>query len=475
MKISNDEVLNTRGKKLQSHSPEQLLEPKSMSATERLKQRVSSMKASDSGASADRSAAQVATTANTTSNIKPDVVTTKRPKIEEVVRPKPKLPSIAIESTTQKDETVNTPVHGSEEETRSMHPNYSWVVDTSQPGKTNDVLVDTTPEPAEPETSDEELAVLKRVAEMNPQIEDDTELESEPVVYHADTKPTNSSDVVILTNPIEETETEDVVVDTTYDDASSTNETIIEDVVTDDVVIPTDDESNVGDGEPNDGDGDSDMDMEYVPTDMKKARMKHPRLTNRDGKRSWFSIIVIVLVSLIIIGIMFLVGTFVMKTRNAPTPAPAETVASVDMPVKSIDDAKEKLSLIAEKTGKPYEVDVYQLGGKYISGVTTYYPANSKESYVEYDIVAPKNPDAPLTTDEAKVIEGKLSASLPTINDNIKVKDGKAVTMATYKDGDKYQTILFYNGKVFAFVSTDKDGNMVNNVTTYYVKNVQAE
>ena len=135
---------------------------------------------------------------------------------------------------------------------------------------------------------------------------------------------------------------------------------------------------------------------------------------------------------------------------------------------------KEKLEAAAKATGKPYKISTSEIGGDYISGTITYYPDDSTKTYMESSIIAPDNPLKPTEDTNANIIEYKLKTSLPTINNTITVKDPSKVTMATYKQkDDSYNTILMYNGKPFGYVTTDKDNNMVNNVTTYYIKNVQ--
>lgn len=85
-------------------------------------------------------------------------------------------------------------------------------------------------------------------------------------------------------------------------------------------------------------------------------------------------------------------------------------------------------------------------------------------------ITAPDKPLATTADDKTNKIEYKLKTSLPTINKTITVIDASKVTMATYKQNDSYNTILMYDGQPFGYVTTDKDDNMVNNVTTYYIQ-----
>lgn len=150
----------------------------------------------------------------------------------------------------------------------------------------------------------------------------------------------------------------------------------------------------------------------------------------------------------------------------------AETKAK-EIEIKTVDDVKEKLSESAKVTTQPFEVKTSALGGGYTLGVITYYPEDSTKTYMDYSITAPDKPDEVVNDDKAKEIEEKLKSELPTINKTITVMDGSKVTMATYKQDDAYHTILMYDGNPFGFVATDKDGLMVNNVTTYYIQKVQ--
>lgn len=129
----------------------------------------------------------------------------------------------------------------------------------------------------------------------------------------------------------------------------------------------------------------------------------------------------------------------------------------------------------ADETGTPYAVSTELLGGGYTLGITTYNPNKTSDIFMDYAIKAPDEKQAVTEDDTAKKIEENLKKDLPTINVSIHVKDKEKVTMETYKVDDKYQTILLYDAKPFAYVVTDKDGMSTNYVTSYYVTDVASE
>ena len=157
------------------------------------------------------------------------------------------------------------------------------------------------------------------------------------------------------------------------------------------------------------------------------------------------------------------------KSKNKKEPTKSTDVKPVD-PQEAV---KEKLETVAKATEQPYKINTAEIGGNYISGVITYYPDDSTKTYMDYSITAPDKPLATTADDKVNKIEYKLKTSLPTINKTITVIDASKVTMATYKQNDSYNTILMYDGQPFGYVTTDKDDNMVNNVTTYYIQKVQ--
>lgn len=141
---------------------------------------------------------------------------------------------------------------------------------------------------------------------------------------------------------------------------------------------------------------------------------------------------------------------------------------------KASKTVQAKLTEAAKATQQPYKIQTTDLGGGYTLGMITYNPDDAQKMYMDYSITAPDKPGQPANDEKAKGIEENLKKTLPVINKTITVKDGSKVSMATFKQSDStYNTVLMYDKKPFAFVATDKDGQMVNNVTTFYVQQVQ--
>lgn len=134
--------------------------------------------------------------------------------------------------------------------------------------------------------------------------------------------------------------------------------------------------------------------------------------------------------------------------------------------------AKQDLVKQASVSGLPFSVAVGQIGGNYLLGATTYYPNDPSKSYIDYTIVAPSSESEALTTDKVKEIEKKLTSNLPNIGDIIKVKDASKVSVKTFEHEGSYTTIIFYDGKPFAYAVTGDDGHSLTHVTSYYVSNV---
>ena len=134
--------------------------------------------------------------------------------------------------------------------------------------------------------------------------------------------------------------------------------------------------------------------------------------------------------------------------------------------------AKQDLIKQASVSGLPFSVAVGQIGGNYLLGATTYYPNDPSKSYIDYTIVAPSSESEALTTDKVKEIEKKLTSNLPNIGDIIKVKDASKVSVKTFDHEGSYTTIIFYDGKPFAYAVTGDDGHSLTHVTSYYVSNV---
>lgn len=134
--------------------------------------------------------------------------------------------------------------------------------------------------------------------------------------------------------------------------------------------------------------------------------------------------------------------------------------------------AKQDLIKQASGSGSPFSVAVGQIGGNYLLGATTYYPNDPSKSYIDYTIVAPSSESEALATDKVKEIEKKLTSNLPNIGDIIKVKDASKVSVKTFEHEGSYTTIIFYDGKPFAYAVTGDDGHSLTHVTSYYVSNV---
>ena len=135
--------------------------------------------------------------------------------------------------------------------------------------------------------------------------------------------------------------------------------------------------------------------------------------------------------------------------------------------------AKQDLIKQASVSGLPFSVAVGQIGGNYLLGATTYYPNDPSKSYIDYTIVAPSSSESEaLTSDKVKEIEKKLTSNLPNIGDIIKVKDASKVSVKTFEHEGSYTTIIFYDGKPFAYAVTGDDGHSLTHVTSYYVSNV---
>ena len=134
--------------------------------------------------------------------------------------------------------------------------------------------------------------------------------------------------------------------------------------------------------------------------------------------------------------------------------------------------AKQDLVKQASVSGLPFSVAVGQIGGNYLLGATTYYPNDPSKSYIDYTIVAPSSESEALTSDKVKEIEKKLTSNLPNIGDIIKVKDASKVSVKTFEHEGSYTTIIFYDGKPFAYAITGDDGHSLTHVTSYYVSNV---
>lgn len=156
-----------------------------------------------------------------------------------------------------------------------------------------------------------------------------------------------------------------------------------------------------------------------------------------------------------------------------------EVKQEVKQEEKTEDDSKsekEKLQSKLEDSVKsintPTKVATEDLFGGYILGSTTYYPDDPQKLYIDFTIKAPKEKQPQADDETALKILKTLKSTLPKINETIEVKDKSKVTMEIYKQKSEYQTILLYDGKPFAYVSTDKDLVSTNHVTGEYVSKV---
>ena len=164
--------------------------------------------------------------------------------------------------------------------------------------------------------------------------------------------------------------------------------------------------------------------------------------------------------------------------NNKPSTSVSSNKSSSASSSKSLsyeDALKEKLDKEASTSKTEHKVDISNVGGGYLLGMVTYYPNDASKSYIDYSLTKPEHSVDVVKDETSEKIETELKSKLPTINDTIKVKDKDKLTMETYKlDDGTYSTILLYDKKPFAYVTSDAELNMVNHVTTYYVSDVAA-
>lgn len=143
---------------------------------------------------------------------------------------------------------------------------------------------------------------------------------------------------------------------------------------------------------------------------------------------------------------------------------------------KSLEEQfKTKLEQSAKSLGLDYQIDVHELIAGYLVGTVTYHPKDTSKKYVDVSLQVPEKKAAQDTSDAGKAVHDRLVSALPTINETIKVKDAKKVTVETYKNGENgFISILLYNKKPFGYVTTDKQNIDTNTVTSYYVSDVMA-
>lgn len=193
-------------------------------------------------------------------------------------------------------------------------------------------------------------------------------------------------------------------------------------------------------------------------------------------KRKGVIIGAVVALLLVLIGVTTVVTINMMHKKPAVTKTTkTQTSSSSSKVVDPVEQLTENLKAEAKKSGIDNNVEVSQIGGGYLLGAVTYYPNDATKSYVDYSITKPEKTSELVSDETSEKIEKALKEKLPTINDTLKIKDKSKLTMETYKlDDATYSTVLLYDKKPFAYVTSDTDLNMVNHATTYYVKDVAA-
>ena len=193
-------------------------------------------------------------------------------------------------------------------------------------------------------------------------------------------------------------------------------------------------------------------------------------------KRKGIIIGAVVTLLLILIGVTTVVTINMMHKKPAVTKTTkTKASSSSSTVVDPVEQLTETLKTEAKKSGIDNTVEVSQIGGGYLLGAVTYYPNDTTKSYVDYSITKPEKTSELVSDETSEKIEKALKEKLPTINDTLKIKDKSKLTMETYKlDDGTYSTVLLYDKKPFAYVTSDTDLNMVNHATTYYVKDVAA-
>lgn len=143
---------------------------------------------------------------------------------------------------------------------------------------------------------------------------------------------------------------------------------------------------------------------------------------------------------------------------------------------KSLEEQfRVNLERSAKSLGLDYQIDVHELVAGYLVGTITYHPNDTSKKYIDVSLQMPEKKAEQDTSDAGKAVHDRLTSTLPTINETIKVKDAKKVTVETYKNGENgFISILLYNKKPFGYVTTDKQNIDTNTVTSYYVSEVMA-
>ena len=265
---------------------------------------------------------------------------------------------------------------------------------------------------------------------------------------------------------------ETIPVSTNEELVDVTNEDVIQDDVNDEDVIQDDvnDEEVIHD--------DTTQDIEENVLDLSDTQkldiIIETKVVEKHKVPKW----VLPTMALLFLSLASVITLFVNQSSSEAQVATQQEVQVSRTPQSEQNTDKAftaELKKKADETGTPYAVSTEPLGGGYTLGITTYNPNKTSDIYMDYAIKAPDEKQPVIDDDTAKKIEENLKKDLPTINVSIHVKDKDKVTMETYKLDDKYQTILLYDAKPFAYVVTDKDGMSTNYVTSYYVTDVASE
>ena len=264
---------------------------------------------------------------------------------------------------------------------------------------------------------------------------------------------------------------ETIPVSTNEELVDVTNEDVIQDVKDEDVIQDVKDEYVIQD-DVNDEEvihDDTTQDIEENVLDLSDTQkldiIIETKVVEKHKVPKW----VLPTMALLFLSLASVITLFINQSSSEAQVATQQEVQVSRTPQSEQNTDKAftaELKKKADETGTPYAVSTEQLGGGYTLGITT---------YMDYAIKAPDEKQPVIDDDTAKKIEENLKKDLPTINVSIHVKDKDKVTMETYKLDDKYQTILLYDAKPFAYVVTDKDGMSTNYVTSYYVTDVASE
>ena len=278
---------------------------------------------------------------------------------------------------------------------------------------------------------------------------------------NSDKEPENASEELVeVSEDVEVSDNVEEVVEPVIED---TSEPVVE-VDTVYTETPIQDLSDVEEDDIDDDDIEEDLEDDVV-----------------DEKPVWYKrkgvvIGAVVALLLVLIGVTTVVTINMMHKKPAVTKTTkTNTSSSSSKVVDPVEQLTENLKAEAKKSGIDNNVEVSPIGGGYLLGAVTYYPNDATKSYVDYSITKPEKTSELVSDETSEKIEKALKEKLPTINDTLKIKDKSKLTMETYKlDDGTYSTVLLYDKKPFAYVTSDTDLNMVNHATTYYVKDVAA-